>query len=225
MRYFLLALLISSSFNASAFAGTFFNDSFTEDADTSLALHPPDTGAGWTRLINNGVTLRADASTDDCRRNAGVGTDSAGVLYTADLAGSYPSPDYEIVATYTNLDNGDDISILALRIQDANNMYGLRFNTATTRIYECNAGVWTAIGAALGGIASGSVIRFGVSGNTLYLYDDGAIIDSVVDTVAPITASGKAGIGYGNIITATDDADISTSTDFTVRYRRIIVTD
>src|SRR4030067_560034 len=110
-----------------------FNDTFTEVTDpVTLASHTPNTGTSWTVLIDvgGGSTLQVDSFTDTCYRDIGFLDD--GVLYTADA--TYLSADYETQVTCIDADQSDNQCILAVRIQDANNMYAVRFNNVGSQL-------------------------------------------------------------------------------------------
>ncbi|KKW18517.1 MAG: hypothetical protein UY61_C0081G0003, partial [Candidatus Adlerbacteria bacterium GW2011_GWC1_50_9] len=196
-------------------AGTVvFQDGFTEASDTTLASHVPDTvGTSWTLLIQNtGVTMRAQA-TDKVDATATVA--NAGALYTAD--GTYPSADYEVKITVDVADSGDDVAILAARVQDASNMYLVTLSTTAANIdlYKEVAGVWTVLGTSNVVIAVGDTIKLRVAGSNITVYRDDTLLIAVTDT--DITAAGKAGLGIGYVALSTDDADTTWDMDdFTV---------
>src|SRR6185503_10280507 len=118
-------------------AAVIFNDLFTEAAaDTTLASHvPTNAGLSWSVLIQNGgATLRADASSDNCQINAGGNSD--GVLYQANITGGYQNVDYEAQVTQVNGNLGDDWNWIAVRVQDANNMYVFRYSETSGQLYK-----------------------------------------------------------------------------------------
>ncbi len=190
------------TFSTSCFAAIVFSDTMTEGSDTSLAAHTPDTGDSWTLLISVGSgTLKVKAASDDLQSENGGASD--GALYTANLANAYPSPNYEISVTQGNGDTDDDVNILAVRIQDADNMYAVRWNESAGQIYENVAGTWGTLGAATAGVADGSIVTLRAHANTITFLDDGVVLRTVQDT--SFAAAGKAGVGMGSVILADDD--------------------
>jgi len=101
-----------------------FNDTFTEGANLTLASHTPNTGTSWTRIINNLSDIVINAATDRLAASISSGGLGDGALYTADV--TYSSADYAAEITVVVADSSDDPCILAVRIQDANNMYAVR---------------------------------------------------------------------------------------------------
>lgn len=203
---------------------TIFSDTFTAGADEELAAHTPDTGTGWTLLISvqNGadapqtfiVCAASDNIMSDDECNGGVAANSAGVLYTADT--TYDSNNYEVIVTVVTPDTLDDVCIIAARIQDSDNMYAVKFSgtAGSGQMYKKVAGSWSTIGSSFNGPAAGSVMKFIVNGSTISVQDDGAEVATANDT--SICLAGKAGLGYGAIITSTDDQSSQTFDTFSV---------
>lgn len=173
----------------------FFNDTFTEAVDTTLASHTPDTGTSWTRVYDSGVgsTLDVKATTD--RMYAINSSLNEGVGYTADA--TYPNADYEVEFTLSTRGAGADAPIhILLRYTDNNNFYICTINfTATCQIYRKVGGVFTALGATFAIPAAGAVCVFGVRGTTLYFIASG-VQSRVVDDPY-ISATGKAAVFAG----------------------------
>ena len=109
----------------------------------------------------------------------------------------YPNRDYDVSATMTIGDSGNDEHYLAARIQDSNNMYVLEYNTTDSQIYKNVGGVWTAIGPAMAGVANASVVTLRVIEDKIMFIDDGVIVRTFTDN--SISGAGRAGIGAGNI--------------------------
>lgn len=197
----------------------FFSDTFTEASDTDLASHTPTLGTSWTQVINVGTNLAILASSDTLSAVAADGGLSDGALYTADV--TYPSADYEAQVTVVTADTGDDKCVLAVRVQDANNMYAVQFNgtnsgTGTDRniMYKRVAGTWTAVGSSFAAVADGSVVKLQIIGTALKFFDDGVEVASA--TVSDHSAAGKAGIGMGAVIVSGCDMDTQAMDSFSV---------
>jgi len=107
---------------------TVFLDNFTESSTTALESHTPDTGAGWTKVFDDGNTntwnviggtgvAQIDASdTDD------------GIMYLADTTPS--STNYEVKVDFKRRDSGDDTFSIIIKYKDANNYYALQWSTS-----------------------------------------------------------------------------------------------
>ena len=182
---------------------TFFSDTLKGTA-TLLQDWTPDTlGDSWTQIYVAGV--RSYQVIASGIRSSGNSGDS-GFIYTADV--TYPSANYEVeftlVATVTSI---VPVYVFA-RIQDAENMYGVRLipSTGTCQLYKKVAGTWGALGDLFDAPANGSVCKLIISGSTLSFEDDTVEIESVTDS--DISAAGKAGVGMGGgaeLVTSTDD--------------------
>lgn len=189
-----------------------FSDTFTEASNLTLASHTPDTGTSWTQLIATGTDLAIDAGTDTLDASVATGGLSDGALYTADA--TYSTADYEAQVTAVVADTGDDPCILAVRIQDANNMYAVRFNNTDCQLYKLVASTWSTVGTAGAGVADGSVVKLQIIGTTLKFFDDGVEIKS--ETVSDHSGAGKAGIGMGALMIAGDDMSSQEMDSFSV---------
>lgn len=184
----------------------FFADNFTGTDTTQLQSHAPDTGTSWTRLWGSQATL--DWVITSNQINPETDADD-GVIYTADA--TYPSADYDITCTLAAFSGTGNRSIyLLVRIQDEENMYGVRLRAGAglSQLYKKVSGTWSALGSAFTVPAVASVMKLEIIGSALKFYDDGAEIASATDS--DITAAGKAGIAAGGgteLVTTTDDAN------------------
>lgn len=186
---------------------TVFSDTFTGTDATQLQSHTPDAGTSWTRLW--GSTAGLDWVITTNQANPETSADN-GVIYTADA--TYDSADYYIEWT---LVTGPGVSTTRatyafVRIQDQENMYGVRLlgSTGTCQLYKKVAGTWTALGSAFTVPANGSVCKLEIIGTTLTFYDDGVSVASASDS--DISTAGKAGLGSGGggeLVTSTDDSN------------------
>lgn len=191
-----------------------FNDTFTEASDTKLDAHTPDTGTGWTLVEQSDPNhdMKVNASTDTVVRDGGGLSDFA--LYSADA--TYPSADYEVTVNQVVGDTSDDPCILAVRIQDSNNMYAVKWNedASSGQLYKRVAGTWSTLGTTFNGPANGSICKLKIVGTTLSFEDDGVELKSVTDSAH--SAAGKAGLGEGALIVSGEDMSAQEFDDFTV---------
>ena len=194
----------------------FFVDTFTEGSNQDLENHTPNTGTSWTQLWADnparGWDVIASSGIAQCSMAGGVGN-----VYTADV--SYPSADYDVTVTMTQLSSQvDDPIYLFVRIQDQENMYAVRLidqgGSGTCQLYKKVSGTWTALGSTFDPPADGSVVRLEIIGTVLKFYDDGVQKASATDS--GISIAGKAGIGGGGgaeLVTSTDDLHPNNSLD------------
>ncbi|MHA1400148.1 MAG: LamG domain-containing protein [Candidatus Heimdallarchaeaceae archaeon] len=188
-----------------------FEDYFTEGGNPDLENHTPDIGNSWTKIetINSGGLI-AYGALNQLRSN-GTGT-SKGSLYTADI--TYPN-NYYASMTMTYGDSADDTNTIAVRIQDEDNYYAVRFNTQVFQLYKVVGGTATALGSAQGAVASnGDTIKLEIDGTTLTAYINGSSQQS--ETVTDHSSAGKAGVGMGANVVVTDDQSAQQLDDFRV---------
>ncbi len=193
-----------------------FSDNFNSSYVT-LASHVPSTvGTGWTQLINNGaVTIFVQSYNNYLTITANAS--NSGTLYTAE--GTYPHANYEISSNISYATGSDYTRSMALRVQDANNMYLLRYDMYSMIMYKRVSGTWTQIGSAsvslLGNTStspySAESVSFSATGTTLVAKVDGVTKITVTDS--SITGIGKAGVGLGYINVSTDDSGTGVGID------------
>lgn len=191
-----------------------FSDTFTVDADTTLASHTPDEGTGWTLLWQDGANpaFSASATDDVCKATS---QNNSGVIYSA--CGVYPSADYEVEFKLLDYNTFNTRPFFVLtRLQDPSNFYATKLvnAAASSKLYKKVAGVFTQIGADFTGPAASSICKLEVIGTTLKFYDDGVVVASATDS--DISAAGKAGIGNGggaSLLLSTDDANATATFD------------
>lgn len=178
------------------------NDQFVEASDTELSLHTPDMGTGWTQLVTAGVgNVDIEIKSADNTIQPDLGGAARGSLY--ELDDTISQPNYSVSVEMVNGDNSDETNQIAARIQDANNMYAVRFNEDGGQLYKRVAGSWSTLGASFGAIANGATVALIVFGTTISVEVDGVEKVSVTDSAH--TGAGKAGVGMGAVIVATDD--------------------
>ncbi len=199
-------------------SGVLFSDTFTEGSNTTLSSHTPDTGSGWTQIIEiswyGGSTLRVHSNSDQLRKNSCQSNE--GALYrTNDMM---TGPDYEVRVTQINGDTGNDYNFLAARIVDANNMYAFKWNETRGQLYKRVSGTWTELGSQISGsgtpLNDGSTITLKVDGNNISVIDDGDTLISVTDNT--FTSAGYAGIGMGALVGIWDDCSSQRLDNFEV---------
>jgi len=214
--FLFLSLFFTISIPKEALAATFFSDNFGSSYLTLASHVPTTTGTGYTLLINNGVLITVQSYNNHA--TVAANTSNAGSFYTTE--GTYPDADYEISSNVTFA--GGDSSYtrsMGLRVQDANNMYLLRYGGSTMIMYKRVSGTWSTIGTASGvNLVSnlvapyiGQSVSFSAVGTTLTAKVDGVTVLTVTD--ASITATGKAGIGLGYVNVSTDDGGTGVGID------------
>ena len=197
-----------------------FSDFFTEGSNTVLSSHAPNVGTGWTRLIEvtnnveNGGNSRigVNGNNDQLRDNGWCGGRDGALYQTNDII---PGANYEVSVSQINGDTDDDYNILAARIQDANNLYAVKWNESDTRLYRrTSASGWETISSQVAGISDGSTVTLKVDGTTISVLDDSSTIISVADTTH--SSAGRAGVGMGAVISNGDDCSGQKLDDFSV---------
>lgn len=196
------------NFTTSAVENLMFYDTFTESSNTELSFHEPDVGwsTGWVKVLDNGTSLYATDSTDTLRVIAN-GTD-VGALYAAS-GSSYFTQDYEVSLLQGLLGTSHTAS-LAVRLQDADNMYLLRFSTNVFQLWKRSAGTWSLLDSASTYPANGQTVSLKVVGEAI----SGEINDveyvSATDSDFP---TGFAGVGLGETAVSTDDVGTGVNVD------------
>ncbi|MFH0846161.1 MAG: Ig-like domain-containing protein [Patescibacteria group bacterium] len=199
-----------------AFAETYFYDTFTGNYWTNIVTsHTPETGTGWTQLIsNNGGSLMLHTNLLGVYGNAS----NTGSLYVAN--GTYGSADYEVSVNLAFAGGDYDYTrSLAIRVQDANNMYLLRFSSRVFQIYKRVSGNWTLLGSGYtypsGNTSSspytGDKVTLRAMGNTISALINDVEIFNVTDS--DISATGQAGVGIGYVNISTDDSGTGVEID------------
>lgn len=170
-------------------AGVEFSDTFTGSGE--LSIHSPDTGTGWSEIINNGNDIVISGNAIEC--DGGL---SDGSLYTTDDTMS--NTDYRVEVDATDPDGSDDTNWIAARVADTNNMYAVSFNEDLFVLYKKVSGSWSALSSNQGGIVSpGDVVYLDVTGTTISAGVNDVEQVSVTDSA--ISSAGSAGVGIGNI--------------------------
>src|SRR5215216_5655273 len=186
------------------------SDTFTEAADTAITSHTPDVGSGYTIQINTdplvdpGVLGATDELVPALLYNAPGGT---GLLITAGTAiGSAEYSVSLVLAGFTTTVIRKGVMAVA-RYQDANNYYvGCTYNPANTadkKIVKCVGGVFTELASGDSDLAAGDTLKFECLNATKKLYVNNVELLSTSDN--SITAEGKAGIGWGNVVGISGD--------------------
>lgn len=177
-------------------AVTVFQDGFSQPSG-SIGMNVPDVGTSYTLLIQ----ITGDIDTDGFGAAAANGSTNEGAFYTLDA--TYPSADYSIKVTQNVSGTLDEQNILAVRVQDSDNMYAVLYNSASSQLYAKMLGTWNAVGASGLGVSDLSTAELDITGLTLrFLIDDS---EELNETVSDHSLAGKAGIGMGAIVNAGDD--------------------
>ncbi len=196
-----------------------FEDHFTVGATVPLQTHTPDTtGTGWTDLINVGTcNLYINSVGDyvygaDSRSSGGCANDNEGELNEGDDTMS--GADYEISIFLEFGDTSDHMSQICCRIQDANNMYCIRYNSSDADLYIRDGGSWSTIDTGSAGVATNSTLVLKCIGTTISVEDDSVEILSASD--ATHSSAGKIGLGMGAVIVGTDGMNFQAIDDLVV---------
>jgi hypothetical protein len=180
-----------------AFGAIVFNDEFTDSTGTLLQNHTPNTGSGWTKLLEGGT---CDFKTDTVLGATNKLTHNScsfneGALYQTN--DTISSSDYSVSISMDEGNTADDYKYLACRIQDSNNLYVAEFNEDGSQLWKKTSGSWSSLVSTTTDIANFSVVKLVCSGTTISLEDDDVEVLSTTDSTH--TSAGKAGIGMGNI--------------------------
>lgn len=197
-------------------ADTYFSDNF-DAGFGDLAGHTPSTvGTSWSISILNTIHLYVQSYNRYVTPQANA--TNQGSLYVAN--GTYSTADYEVTANVMFSGGSSDYTrTLAARVQDANNMYALRFSSNVFQIYKRVSGTWTLLGSQTSTLPQGNIsspyigdeVGLKVLGNEISGSVNGTTVLTVTDS--SISAAGKAGLGIGYVIVATDDAGTGVGVD------------
>lgn len=170
----------------------FFQDTFTAGSDEALSAHTPDIGTSWTNLWSGGgADFGVVALTDVVTGNT---VDNDGVIYTADT--TYATADYDVSIDIAALFGTGATFYLLARLQDQENMYGIRFGSnGSNDIYKKVTGTWSLILTGTAGYTLATTVALRVQGTTIAQVNDGVVVDSVTD--ADIATAGKGGMAGG----------------------------
>jgi hypothetical protein len=227
-------LLLLASFVSASAQTTVFVENCTVSTDTALTAHTPNIGSSWTAFEDTtaGVAVpkcdnNGTPSLDDSINASASTVASSRVLIQANPSTPLTNADYYIeVSKISEPGSADDLAFVFARATDNSNYYGFGFYRALDNpdcfIFEVVADVYTQLDSGNCGFAVGSTARFDLTGTTLSVSIDGvATVLSVSDST--FTAAGTAGIGFGNIRTATDDVDTNWRLDgFTIVQAAVV---
>ena len=185
--------------------GQIVSDTFTEGSDTTLASHTPDTGTGWTKECASGsIVLDVIASSDTVK--ADQDGFASNVCYTAQ-----PDPtdaEYDVQATFSVIaTDTDSPSGFCARLTDESSNYNAMMYMASVNpdalISKRISGVPAERGTADVGDGAGTVFKCEVRDAAKKWLAGATERISTTDNV--ITATGRAGLVYGNVHLGTDD--------------------
>jgi hypothetical protein len=104
-----------------------------------------------------------------------------GAFYTADATCS--SPDYEVTVTGADIEDGTNYTILAVRVQDANNLYALEYSGGEFSPWKKVSGSWTELGNSVTEpTTNGDVVKLRAEGSQISAYINEIRYLSVPDT-------------------------------------------
>jgi hypothetical protein len=105
-----------------------FNDTFTESSTTAIESHTPDLGVGWTKVFDTGSTTTFNIIGGGGYGQLSNTESSDGVMFLADTTPT--GVDYEVRVDFKRRDNGDDVFLIIIKYQDANNYYALQWSAS-----------------------------------------------------------------------------------------------
>ena len=194
-------------------------DSFTEASDTAVASHTPEDGTGWTKTLDgsSGTSTATVIGADD-HLKVDVRTTNQADIYTIDDAPS--DADYSVGFKIVQFDFSLSDTIWVIGRLTATNTYyacgGSGWDTPgpAFHLYKNVAGTQTqldTIGGDENPIAPGSVLKLEMIGSSIKCYHNGIEMLSATDSA--ITATGKGGIGYGEVAINNDDISVDWEID------------
>ena len=105
-----------------------FNDTFTETNTTAIESHTPDLGAGWTKVFDTGSTTTFNIIGGGGYGQLSNSETSDGVMFLADTTPT--GVDYEVRVDFKRRDSSDDVFLIIIKYQDANNYYALQWSAS-----------------------------------------------------------------------------------------------
>jgi hypothetical protein len=185
---------------------TIVSDSFTRAADALLNAHTPDIGQQWTLVISSG----GSASMTVLAANDTVGG-TASVANTRVIYASKPDPtvnEYDVQFKVITLPVSSTFPYwLMARMVDASNYYagGSWIGAAANdkQIIKRVTGTASLLASGDTGSAVNDIMTLQVRTGSLTLLKNGVSQATISDS--SITAIGQAGIGLGNVGTASAD--------------------
>lgn len=200
-----------------------FVDQFTESVNTALPSHTPNTGTGWTEIIdtNGARDCRAQASTDDAQPSSTLDNHSLACIATPSPALS--NQNYDVSAKVSSLSSGFLTRPLHLIFGqvDAND---LCFVTLYPDAVSTDVYVSKMVAGTVSTLTSGSTDANFVNGDILTIEARGsgytikkgitAILSGLSDT--DCDNGNGTGLAWGALRVATDDGGSMAWDDFTV---------
>jgi len=105
-----------------------FSDTFTETNTTALESHTPDTGAGWTKVLDTGSTSTWNVIGGTGVAQVDASVSSAGMIYLCDTLPT--AVDYEIKVDFLRRDSSDDTFYIIFKYKDADNFFFLSWSAS-----------------------------------------------------------------------------------------------
>jgi hypothetical protein len=185
-----------------------FSDTFTEaTADTELSSHTPDTGSGWTELVNDTTSIIAQADFTNDYAEVTNSEDSKKIIYRADISGGPSTANYSVSFTIVDIAPGaDDGMGITGRMADASNMYGVtgsRSNTFKPELWKLVAGTPTQLGTSANKGAAGETWELDMQGTAIRFVQ--ASTEEISVTDSSFSAAGHPGLHWGATFVSTDD--------------------
>lgn len=191
--------------------GILVEDTFTEATTIDLAAHTPSpTGTAWAELEDtDGSKTIINHSSDHVRISAVAANNR--ILYECTPIATDADVDVEASINATSTTNATRAMFLLGRIADKDNLLGgICYDPAAAadkKLFEKVSGTPAELASGDTGLATGDVIKVEVRGTTIKLYQDtGGGYSEILSSTTTVTTAGKGGLGFGNILSASDDA-------------------
>jgi hypothetical protein len=193
-------------------------DAFEGTAGTDLAAHAPDIGISWEKVEDTGAAAQtiqltglgtAELNTTEANSrcifafNPGPSVAESNVGFTLVVAGTGSNDKTHLVARYVDNSNWYAAEI------------GCSNDNPDVKIAKKVAGTVTTLASANASPANLDLYVFEVRNGAKRLLENGVEILTTTDNA--LTAAGRAGLAFGNLVVATDDANTNIEiTDFFV---------
>lgn len=182
---------------------TIFIDEFNGTNLTDIASRSPDTGTGWTEVIDTtGTNIFDIANSTRARPNSSA--ENATLMYIASPAPTSADASIEFSFPSFPTNATDDPIGVVLRYQDTNNYYALVIyndvsGTSNVFISKKVAGTPSDVASGTVSLNVGHTYTFSITGTSLSFYNETTATEILAGTDTSITSAGAAGIFSGSV--------------------------